>query len=276
MARGGTIRGARTRRRLPRPRRRSPATTGGRSPGLDRLDDKSFAARRNAIAPCRRKRSASMTEAAQPRAPAARHDQRRALAIVRQRLRPQRQRDQAAAGRLRHAADVVAGDAVGERGVRRPLARRHPPPAIPSARNRDPCRCASDAAFHPGRGRRHCGRRRRPGYPAAAPAPPTPPPASTSTAPDQRSGVRNSPSRMMPRLAAISGPMPNAAIRPTAPGNAATHCVTAIIQSMPTPMIPRTRRRNRTASRPGRAGPPASPPPRPPASPRDWPARHRA
>ena len=38
-------------------------------------------------------------------------------------------------------------------------------------------------------------------------------------------------------LAAISGPMPNAAMRPTAPGSAATHCVTTIIQSMPTPMI---------------------------------------
>ena len=51
--------------------------------------------------------------------------------------------------------------------------------------------------------------------------------ASTSTAPDQRSGVRNRPSRMMPRLAAINGPMPNAGTRPTAPGKAATHCVTA-------------------------------------------------
>jgi hypothetical protein len=56
------------------------------------------------------------------------------------------------------------------------------------------------------------------------------------TAPDQRNGVRNSPIRMMPALAAISGPIPNAAIRPTAPGRAATHRVTAIIQSMPTPI----------------------------------------
>ena len=41
---------------------------------------------------------------------------------------------------------------------------------------------------------------------------------------------------MMPRLAAISGPAPNAAMRPMAPGRAATHCVTTIIQSMPTPI----------------------------------------
>jgi hypothetical protein len=40
----------------------------------------------------------------------------------------------------------------------------------------------------------------------------------------------------MPMLAAISGPIPNAAMRPMAPGRPATHCVTAIIQSMPTPM----------------------------------------
>ena len=45
----------------------------------------------------------------------------------------------------------------------------------------------------------------------------------------------------MPRLAAINGPMPNAGTRPTAPGNAATHCVTEIIQSMPTPMIAQNR-----------------------------------
>ena len=45
---------------------------------------------------------------------------------------------------------------------------------------------------------------------------------STSTAaPDQRSGVRNSPSSTMPALAAINGPVPNAAIRPIAPGSAA-------------------------------------------------------
>jgi hypothetical protein len=41
---------------------------------------------------------------------------------------------------------------------------------------------------------------------------------------------------MMPALAAISGPIPNAAIRPMAPGSAATHRVTAIIQSMPIPI----------------------------------------
>jgi len=61
--------------------------------------------------------------------------------------------------------------------------------------------------------------------------------ASTSTAePAQRSGVRKSPSRTIPALAAISGPIPNAAMRPIAPGKPATHSVTTIIQSMPQPM----------------------------------------
>ena len=50
---------------------------------------------------------------------------------------------------------------------------------------------------------------------------------------------------MIPTLAAISGPIPNAAMRPIAPGNAATHCVTTIIQSMPAPMM-----RQNTPSRP--------------------------
>ncbi len=60
---------------------------------------------------------------------------------------------------------------------------------------------------------------------------------SSKAAPDQRSGVRSSPNRMIAALAVISGPIPNAAMRPTAPGSAATHCVTTIIQSMPAPMI---------------------------------------
>ena len=59
--------------------------------------------------------------------------------------------------------------------------------------------------------------------------------ASTS-APDQRSGVRNSPIRTRPQLAAIKGPVPNAAMRPIAPGRRATHSVTTIIQSMPIPI----------------------------------------
>ena len=58
----------------------------------------------------------------------------------------------------------------------------------------------------------------------------------------------------MPKLAAISGAMPKAGTRPTAPGNAATHCVTAIIQSMPRPMIAQNRRSkpNGMATRPSR------------------------
>ena len=60
---------------------------------------------------------------------------------------------------------------------------------------------------------------------------------------------------MIPRLATISGPIPNAAIRPTAPGSAATHCATVIIQSMPTPMS-----RQNTPSKPnGIATRPSSP-----------------
>ena len=60
--------------------------------------------------------------------------------------------------------------------------------------------------------------------------------SASTAAPDQRSGVRNSPIRMMPRLATTSGPVPNAAMRPTAPGKAATHCATTTIQSMPRPI----------------------------------------
>ena len=41
---------------------------------------------------------------------------------------------------------------------------------------------------------------------------------------------------MIPTVAAIKGPIPNAAMRPMAPGSAATHTVTAIIQSIPTPI----------------------------------------
>ena len=37
-------------------------------------------------------------------------------------------------------------------------------------------------------------------------------------------------------LAATSGPVPNADMRPIEPGKAATHCATAIIQSMPQPI----------------------------------------
>ena len=50
---------------------------------------------------------------------------------------------------------------------------------------------------------------------------------------------------MIPTEAAISGPVPNAAMRPMAPGSAATHCATAIIQSMPNSMI-----RQNTPSKP--------------------------
>jgi len=39
-----------------------------------------------------------------------------------------------------------------------------------------------------------------------------------------------------PAVPSKSGPMPNAAMRPTAPGRLATHCATKIIQSMPSPM----------------------------------------
>ena len=87
---------------------------------LDRIDDKPSRLRRSAIAPCRRRRSASMTEAsARSRRLPCGHDQRGAFAIIRQRLGPQRQRDEAAAGGWRHAAACVAGDALGQRGIGR-------------------------------------------------------------------------------------------------------------------------------------------------------------
>ena len=60
--------------------------------------------------------------------------------------------------------------------------------------------------------------------------------ANSTTAPAQRNGVRNKPITMIPRLAAISGAMPKAGMRPTAPGNAATQRDTATIQSMPIPI----------------------------------------
>jgi hypothetical protein len=60
---------------------------------------------------------------------------------------------------------------------------------------------------------------------------------------------------MIPAVDISNGPVPNAAIRPIAPGNAATHCVTTIIQSMPISMI-----RQNTPSKPnGIAARPSSP-----------------
>ncbi len=57
---------------------------------------------------------------------------------------------------------------------------------------------------------------------------------------------------MIPTLAAIIGAVPNAAMRPIAPGNAATHFVTTIIQSMPSPISHQNTpsRPNGIASRP--------------------------
>ena len=73
--------------------------------------------------------------------------------------------------------------------------------------------------------------------------------------PLQRSGVLSRHSSRMPSVASSSGVMPNATMRPTAPGHDATHCATAVIQSMPRPMACQN-----TPSRPnGRA----SSPPRP-------------
>ncbi len=59
----------------------------------------------------------------------------------------------------------------------------------------------------------------------------------------------------MPAVAAINGPVPNAGMRPMAPGSAATHCVTTIIHSMPKPIS-----RQNTPSKPnGMAAIPSSP-----------------
>ena len=60
---------------------------------------------------------------------------------------------------------------------------------------------------------------------------------------------------MRPSEARSSGPVPNAAMRPTAPGSAATPCATITIQSMPSSII-----RQNTASKPnGIASSPSSP-----------------
>ena len=55
-------------------------------------------------------------------------------------------------------------------------------------------------------------------------------------APAQRSGERNRQSTTSPALHRSSGPVPNAVMRPTAPGKPATNSATHIIQSMPNPM----------------------------------------
>ena len=199
----------------------------------DRIDSKSVAARRSAIAPCRRKRSLLDHRRGQPAAPAARsppgpraRNRRSAL----QAAAPAPRSVPSAVGR--HATAVIAGDALGKRGSVG-CADRHPPPAIPSARN------ASLAV------RIRCSRPSLPRTPTlwpsaeirisgcgAASAQTT---AQHSTAaPDQRSGVRNRPSRM---IRARCDQRPDAERRHPADraGQAATHCVTAIIQSMPSP-----------------------------------------
>ncbi len=184
-----------------------------------------------------------------------RDDQGRALAIVRQRLGFVGLRDQAAAGRLHHATEIVAGDACGQRRIRRRArirVRRQPllqQERILRAFHGVHQMQSSVAAAHAdvaAVGRDQDVRLRRPRLPQRR--------EQISSAPDQRSGVRNRPNRMMPRLAAISGPMPNAGTRPTAPGSAATHCVTKIIQSMPMPIIAQNRRSKPTgiAARPSR------------------------
>ena len=60
--------------------------------------------------------------------------------------------------------------------------------------------------------------------------------ATIPTAPLQRSGERNRQSTTRPTLHNSSGPVPNAVMRPTAPGRPATNNATQIIQSMPSPI----------------------------------------
>ena len=105
----------------------SSATAGdhGRSMprGFDRLDDKSVAAapqRQRALPPQPVGDRSRMPR--NPPAPAARHDQRRALAIVRQRVGRSASATRRPPADWRHAADVVAGHAVG-RARRLPASR---------------------------------------------------------------------------------------------------------------------------------------------------------
>ena len=99
-----------------------PSTAGdhGRSTpfGLTAATANPLRVRCKAIAPCLRKRSRSITGGGQAGGglPCG-HHQRGALAIVRQRVRPQRQCDQRAVGQWRHAARLVAGDALRERRI---------------------------------------------------------------------------------------------------------------------------------------------------------------
>ena len=51
-----------------------------------------------------------------------------------------------------------------------------------------------------------------------------------------RKGVLNKQSTASPAVHSSSGPVPNAAIRPSAPGKLVTHSATEIIQSMPCPI----------------------------------------
>jgi len=58
----------------------------------------------------------------------------------------------------------------------------------------------------------------------------------TSSAPMNRSGVLNRQSTTSPAVLSSSGPAPNAATRPSAPGKLVTHSATKVIQSMPSPI----------------------------------------
>jgi hypothetical protein len=75
------------------------------------------------------------------------------------------------------------------------------------------------------------------------------------TPPLHRSGVFSRQTTTSPAVTSSSGPVPNAAIRPTAPGSCATNSTTWIIQSMPAPI-----RCQNTPSKPnGMASRPSSP-----------------
>ena len=106
---------------------------------------------------------------------------------------------------------------------------------------------------------------------AVTASPPTPPPPAPPPAP--ASAQRRS--RQAKRGGADTRPQSAGRCRTPAhdrprPASAATHCVTTIIQSMPTPMMgPERRRQTKGRRRKASQQPPASATPRPPASPRD-------
>ena len=192
------------------------------------------------------------------------------------RLRPMRQRGQRC--RQRNCATQPASShATPSPSVGSPGNRASASAASHSAARRCPCRFASHANARPRRARRRYRHRRISEYPAAASSTAQMSRGKRSPPPPQRSGVRSNPSRIIPAVAASSGPVPNAAMRPIAPGKRRDplrhhdHPVDAESHQPPEQAVEAERHREQPQQ-----CPPASPGQTPRASPPDWRARRRA